>query len=35
VGDGVDMAAGAAPSEVVQWKEARIVEAFALVGLTP
>lgn len=34
-GDGVDMAAGAAPSEVAQWKEARIVEAFALVGLTP
>lgn len=34
-GDGVDMADGAAPSEVVQWKEPRIVEAFALVGLTP
>jgi len=34
-GDGVDLAIGAAPSDVVQWKEPRIVEAFALVGLTP
>lgn len=34
-GDGVDMAEGQPPSEVARWKEPRIVEAFALLGLTP
>ena len=34
-GDGVDMEAGAPPSEVAKWKEPRIVAAFGLVGLTP
>lgn len=34
-GDGVDMTAGAAPSEVAKWKQPRIDAAFALVGLRP
>lgn len=34
-GDGVNMAEGTAPTEVAKWGEARIVEAFASVGLTP
>ena len=34
-GDGVDMAAGVAPTEVAKWKEPRIDAAFALVGLKP
>lgn len=34
-GDGVDMAAGAAPSEVAKWKAPRIEAAFASVGQVP
>lgn len=34
-GDGVDLAAGVAPTEVAQWKKPRIAEAFALVGMNP
>lgn len=33
-GDGVNMAEGAAPSEVTQWGDARIAEAFASLGLS-
>ncbi|MGA0540654.1 hypothetical protein [Neotabrizicola sp. VNH66] len=34
-GDGVELAAGAAPGEVVVWGAARVEEAFASLGLTP